>query len=589
MPYVKPGVYIQQKYLVSGATRGGFVVPTIIGPGLKEKRIWNEPVTRGLVTENVTIDPDTREFVLSYNSDGKYQYARLYRDGNDIGNNSFVFDSNEPSKVQIKAEYWSPDSTYRFSYIAVGKSDDSVEYPVEGTVFFVSSAPNGTRQYQRDVDYQITNGKIDWSIIKQATIESQEGPFDLTINNRIKIGLDGKVPIEIIVVGANQSSVTVEEIRDIINATLQNSQTYGQTYANTASVQDGKIVLTSALYGASGKIIFYTPSTSDATSTIFGVTAPFITKGTGSAPSIGTVYYVSYNTTRTPEEYDTLKLYYSYSDALEDLGPMNDRNSLLIGIELAFLNGAQVVGAVQIKDFNNDGMYLDTDWYRAIDVIKANNIITEVCVLTTDTDVENYLLNTIEQEASITKNNWMGGYFGVPKDMLIGDIDAPGSIVHKAAKQLQVPAQSQGRGRFILVSTPDVGGLRRTIVDTDTRISIDLELDTTYAACALMGLVASLEPISDTLLRKQIVGFDASKVSVNEVSASFLASNGVFVLINKGGRLVCFDPVTTDTGGDPIFSEPNVRLQKDYLAARIRNRLDEYIVGAMVDDLDDFG
>lgn len=586
MPYVKPGVYIGQKYVVSGVGRSEFLLPVIIGIGLKDKRIWNEEIVRGGVKETVTVDNVTRRFSLSYQSDMKYQTSRLFRNGKDLGSASFVYIDNQT--VEIKSEYFISGATYEFSYIAPAKLDDSTVYNIKKLIY-VAGTPDGSRVYREGIDYVITNGKIDWSVIQPVSLTGlNTEPFDLSVNNKIRIGIDGRQPVEIIITGVNPSQVTAQEIVDAINTVLANSPNYGASYGSVASVDGGKIKLTSVLIGESGRINLYLPSGNDATNTIFGINAPYFVVGDGVRPATGDSYYVRYDTIRPVDEYDTVRVFYGYAEAFNELAPMNVQNDLLIAVELAFMNGASVVGVIQVYDSDDDGLYMVTDWQRAIDVLKTNTYVTDVCLLSTDVDVMSYLVRVIEEEASINKNHWMGGWFGLPYGTVDGDRDTSGTAIYTAVNVLQVPSQSQGRGRFVLVSTPIKAGVRRTIEDTDTRTAIEINLDTTFLASAVLGRQMSLTPVSDTLLRKQIVGFEASYVSDNEVSASRLASNGVFCVFNKSGRLVVFDPVTTDVSGEEQFSDPSIRIQKDYLAYRIRKRLDDLLVGVVPDNIDDF-
>jgi hypothetical protein len=578
MPYVKPGVYISQKYVASGVGRSEFIVPVVIGVGLSDKRIWSEAMVRGRVKETVIVNQVTRRFILTYQSNMKYQNSRLYRNGRDLGDVSFTYVN--ATTVEIKSEYYISGATYEFEYVAVGRMDDATSYAIK-KLLYVAGTPDGSRVYRQGIDYQLdSNGHIDWGIVTPAlVIGANTEPFNLSTNNRIKIGIDGKIPIEITITGVEPNNVTASEIATAINSALSADPNYGGSYGSVASVDGEKVKLTSVLIGESGRVNFYMPSANDATNTIFGITPPAVYYGSGVRPAPGEVYYVRYDIERPDDE---------YSEALAELGPMNVQNDLRIGAALALENGAPVVGVVQVKDDDGDGIYLLSDWMRAIDAVTKSSYVTDICILTTDKEVMAYVVRVIEEEASQLKNHWMGGWFGLAKGTVDGDRDTVDTAIWIATNLLQVPAQSQGRGRYVLVSTPVSAGVRRLIEDTDTRTDIEVDLDTTFLACAVMGRQAGLVPIGDILLRKQIVGFLAEGVSDNEVSASRLAANGVFCVIYKGGRLICFDPITTDVSREEMFAEPSIRVQKDYLAYRIRKRLDDLVVGVVPDDLDSF-
>ncbi len=583
--YVKPGVYVSQQYLASGVANAGFIIPVIIGKGLSTKRIWSELMVRGQITDNLTVDAITRRATLSESSDQKYQTSRLYRDGNDMGNASFTYIDNVT--VEIKSDYYIPTSTYTFSYLAPAIKTDTVQNNLN-LLIYVAGTPDGSRQFKQGIDFIVSDNKIDWSTVVAANITSKDGPFDLDPDNKISIAMDGKAPVAVTITGTTQGAVTADEVAADINSALGADPAYGAAYNAVAVVSGAGVKLTSVLLGESSRINFYVPTSLDATNILFNFTAPHYILGTGSKPAIGDTYYVRYNTTRPSDEYNKVRLFFGLAEAMYAIGPMNADNDLLIAVELAFMNGGTVIGVIQVEDADSDGLYIETDWYAAIEAIRQSTQITEVVLLNTDVGIMAYLVRVIEDEASLLKNHFMGAYFGVAQDATIGDIDTSGTIIYIAANTLQVSGQSQGRGRYVLISTPDSPAPQRTITDSDTRTFITLILDTPFLAAAVVGALSTISPISNSMLRQQIVGFESTSISDNEASASYLASNGVWVLINRGGRIVCFDPVTADSGGEEIFSEPNVRIQKDYLANLIRTRLDNYVIGVMPDDLNDF-
>lgn len=587
--YVRPGVYIQQKYLVSGVARGGIILPCIVGKGLKNKRIWSEEIVRGRVKVGVAPD-DNGVFVLTEPSDMRYTTSRLFRDGQDLGN--FSFEYVDATHVRIKPQYFVHTSSYEFWYIAPNRLQDRTDSTVEELVF-VAAAPDGTRPYVNGVDFQFVNGEIDWSVVKPASyIGTNPEPYNLSINNRIRISFDGKRPIEVLITGADQSAVTAEEVAAAINAAFGTDTEYGGDYGNVASVVtvggQNYVELTAVVVGIASLITFYSPSSGDASQTVFGITAPYYVRGEGVRPALGEVYYVSYDTVRPQDEYNKPRLFFSYSDVVRELGPMTIDNDLLLAAEVYYENGGDMLAVVQVEDFDGDGVYTETDWYKALDAVKMNKSITEVIPLTANPNVLAYFVNLIEDEASLLKNHWMGGWCGVDYGTVMGSLEEVGTMVWYAGRLLQVSGTSQGRGRFVLIGVPDKVTLEKDIVLTDTRTTIVRKVGTYFIAPAVVGIMLSQGNVTDILLRKQVLGFRSESVGANEVAADYLAANGVFTIINKGGRLIVFDPVTTDTSGEEVFAEPSIRVQKDLLAYRIRKRLDDIVVGSTPDNLDDF-
>ncbi|MCK5612102.1 hypothetical protein KAR91_60080, partial [Candidatus Pacearchaeota archaeon] len=69
-----------------------------------------------------------------------------------------------------------------------------------------------------------------------------------------------------------------------------------------------------------------------------------------------------------------------------------------------------------------------------------------------------------------------------------------------------------------------------------------------------------------------------------------LASNGVLVVSNIGGRLELLDPVSTEAGGGrlPQFSDRSLASQKDNVTRAVDQAIDRNLRGVVPDDLADF-
>ncbi len=580
MSYIRPGVYIQEKYTAGGAGYGGYIIPCIVGKGLTNKRIWDEEIERSRFLE--TIVPNGSGVVtLTHDSTEKKSNSKLYKNGIQLADECYAFTAVD--SFTIVEAYRDLTATWSFSYLATDYFKDDFEYtPLE--VIYVSKAIGGARSYRLGVDYTIgVDNKIDWSILTAASFTGIAGTFDLHVDDKIKISVDGKTPIEVTITGAVPTAVTAAEVVADINVAALAA--WGVSYGTVASVVGLTVKLTSVVVGEAGRINFYEPASNDATDIIFDVSPPAYYIGTGVRPAVGAIYYTRYNAVRPADAYDKATLFYSYNDAFAELGPVTRDNDLLIAIELCFLNGAAVVGAIQVRDIDDDGIYMFEDWTRALDSVKDSSQVTDLVLLNTNVDVLGYAVGVIEDESSLYRNHWMGGWFGCVAGASIGDPDTADTIVYTASRVLQVAANSGARGRFVLAAPPSI---EYQITETDMRLVVELTLDSTFLAAALVGMQAGLSVISDSLLRRQVIGLIPSSVTLSETEAAYMASQGVCTVVNTGGKLLCFDPVTTDKGGDELYSEPNIRPQKDYLANKIRTRLDSYCIGVVPDDVDDF-
>lgn len=586
MAYVPPGTYIEEKTKSGGVAAGGFVIPCIVGKGSTKKRYWDELVTRGVVTLEAITPNGSGAASLAYNSNQKKSTSLLYKNSQVLPDDAYAFTA--ANEITIALAYRDVSATWELTYLAINLDlDDLTTTPLE--VIYVSKSPGGARPYKLGTDYQITNGDVDWSTATPASKTGVLGPFDLSSLDKIKISVDGKTPITVTLTGALQSEVTAQEVIDDINAAALAAwgTSYGAiaTLVHYTSFDAGAPKITSVVEGSVGRINFYAPASADATELLFDVVPPAYYIGVGVVPAVGADYYVRYDAARPAEEYNTIQLHYRYDDAVTALGPINRSNDLLIAAEIAYLNGAQVLATIQVHDSDDDGIYMYADWVAAIQAVKNNKDITELIVLDTNEDVIGYAVDVIDDEASLLVGHGMGGWFGCASAAAIGDPDTAGTIVYRARQTLQVAASSPGRGRLHLI---DPAGMTYQIIETDTQTVVELTLDGPFAAAGVAGMVAGLTTISDSLLRRQLVGFIPSSNTRNKDEAAYLANYGVIAFTNEGGRLVCFDPVTTDAGGDEIYVEPNVRPQKDYVAKRLKQRLDSYVIGIVPDDLGDF-
>ncbi len=578
MAYISPGVYIKEKQIGGQAVGTGLIIPCVIGKGIKIKRHWDKLITRGQVNEEIIV-PDVNGIVsLVFNSNERRSTSRLKKGTQSLPSNSYSFVSN--NQIIIDLAYRDINANWTFTYIATNKDVDIIGEIDK--LLYVSKSPGGITQFILGEDFNTVVNGIDWSIPTPATaIGTNIGNFDLSVNNNIKISIDGKAPQEINVAGIINTATTPIEIADAINIVL--NTVYGTSYGGVAAVIDNKVKLTSVQQGISGTINFYIPTTSDATNIIFGINPPAYYSGQGRVLAVGETYFVRYDTIRPDIDYDNVSLFFQFSDAMNQLGPMTIDNELLIAVEMAFRNGAHMVCSIQVNDIDKDGLFMDLDWMRALDTVKDSSIITELVLLNDKNSIIAHAINIIS--SGTVNNHWMAGYFGAKTGTMIGDPDTIETIVYKSTQVAQVQGEDPARGRFLFMGVPD---FKYQVFLTDSNEIIELNLNGYMLGAAVAGYQAGIELVSDSMLRARLTGITPSSILTTLTEARFMASFGVFVVTNVGGKVTIFDPVTTDQGGDPIFIEPNIRLQKDHLAKRIKNRLELHAIGAVPDDPDDF-
>jgi hypothetical protein len=174
------------------------------------------------------------------------------------------------------------------------------------------------------------------------------------------------------------------------------------------------------------------------------------------------------------------------------------------------------------------------------------------------------------------------GWFGLPTTALPGDGETTGTFVYVATSELQVAADSPGRGRFVLAGP---AWFKKTFRLADGTAK-QLTLDSTYLAAGICALNASFLSPSEGLLRKVVTGLDEVQ-EITKGDRDLMASNGVTLIYDRQGGNVVFDPVSTDLTSAE-FREINVMNQKDNIAKRVRLQVDNTLVGIVPDDLAQF-
>lgn len=501
--------------------------------------------------------------------------------------------------------YYSSSATYEVDYVAVNTNVDPLANTATG-ITRVGSFANVTSFYI-NTDYLLTAGDIDWSPDIAANYTGVAGTgvtpgnFDLSPEDTIKIAMDGKGAVTIDLVGmaspppgyvtiAVPGDAAPADIAANINAVLSASANYGPRYRATATVVSNKIKITSPNEGTASSIEFSAPTTNSAIQQIFGLLTaqlPYAVIGVGTHPSVGTLYFITYEYARPTADYDTPKRFFSEDQMIQDLTPVAMGNMLSIYGQIAFDNGAPSIVCCQVNDTSTPGFPTVNEVETAIDGLAKSSVTTDVVVADTRLNVQTYLLNHIEVQSSITEKNYRSGWFGMPTSTLVGDKDTPDTFVYRAAVTLQVAPDSPARGRMILVAPT---GAERVIIE-ETGRQVRMTFDSTAVACAIAARHTSFSSPAVSLASKTIVGFDATTFPTYlKAERAQLASNGCMVVTLDGGNLRILDPVTTEAGGGGMakFMYRETTSQKDNVTRLVDKTIASNLQGVVPDDLADF-
>jgi len=508
-----------------------------------------------------------------------------------------------PTLVEIDATQYDASATYEMDYVAVDTTTDALAQTATA-IHRVGSFANVT-SFISPTDYLLTGGDIDWSPDTASTFTgSLTETFDLSTNKIIKIALDGKAAVEIDLVQAapgpapgwvdlvaGAATAAAADIATNINALLSVSAGYGPDYIAVASATAGlNVKLDSPVQGIASSIEFSAPSATDATTIIFGITTaqyPYTVIGTGSTPANGVIYFATYGYDRPSTEYDVPKRFFSEDAMIQDLGPVSTTNTLSMYGQIGFDNGAPSLFTCQVDDATSVNNPTVNEMKAGIDGLEQSSLITDVLTVDTRLNVQTHQTAHIENQSSPTEKNFRTGWYGMPIGTLIGDQDTPDTFVYRAGVTLQVPADSPGRGRLILVAPT---GVDRTITLEDGS-EVTLNLDSTATACAVAARHTSFTSPAISLASKNVVGFDATTFpTFVRAERAQLASNGTLIVTETGGRLSILDPVTTEVAGGnlPQFSYRSVTSQKDNVTRAVTRVVDTNLRGIVPEDLADF-
>lgn len=264
---------------------------------------------------------------------------------------------------------------------------------------------------------------------------------------------------------------------------------------------------------------------------------------TGSVPSSGSVYYVSY-THSVPAAQFLPTAFSDKNDLVAFFGQENNTSgSLSVAGSLALENGAPAVICVQVS---GSATAPTAAAYRdAIDKLrKKSNVEEIVCIfpsgsLTPSTlrdDVQTYLFQHTQLMG--TKGRWRGMYYGTASPYYnptgfdtVGDSSVANSYIGKAT--------AYGHEDVVLPAPSYVWRFD----SSNNRI----ELDAAYVACAIGGLKSGQTLRATPITGAALVGFNIEEEKWDMFQMDTLGANGVCVIQNISGVNTVRDAITTDT------------------------------------------
>jgi len=275
----------------------------------------------------------------------------------------------------------------------------------------------------------------------------------------------------------------------------------------------------------------------------------------GSEPSIGEVYYVSYNYLKTDF---SSKLFARLSDVVNEYGPVSPDNPLSLAAYFAFLNGSSVIGCQQVPKTPGLSTASEAAYQAAIDLSSGPSlpgfVSPSVLVpLTPATEtLARYTAIHCDVQSSIRYKAERTAIFGF------------GSGTRTDQALAIAAAAGDTRVRFVY---PDIASVALTNVLGVTKTYL---VDGRYPAAAVAASTTAptIDPATPWESR-QIIGFTALNRRLDTVTANQLAVGGITVLENRPPFIRIRHGVTSDVT-NILTKTPTVIQIADEIQKRVR-------------------
>ena len=268
----------------------------------------------------------------------------------------------------------------------------------------------------------------------------------------------------------------------------------------------------------------------------------------GDQPTVGNVYYVTGTRLRATAEYDTPMLWRQWDACMSALSPSSISNDVKIGVEVLYdSTGGALDGwyTAQVRDSDDDGVYLDTDYKRTIQATSLIAAISHLVVLnkfsslgTAMTEVR--ACNDPFHFPSKIRQLWIG----MPASSAVGDENTASSIVYTSKRTLPVSGNSPSHGCHTLLG--NTWATRAITLDDGTTKTVTL--DGSFIALASVAMQLSFSDIADSLLMKKLSGVFLTMEEFSDADELALGAASVLYLHKVGdGIFQFYESVTTDT------------------------------------------
>ena len=305
----------------------------------------------------------------------------------------------------------------------------------------------------------------------------------------------------------------------------------------------------------------------------------------GNEPVIGSTYWLTANYIRPDEFYNKAIEISSIDIGRSLLAPANTENDLYIMNEIAWSQNSnlQVMYIIQVKDNDSDGVYTDSDYKEAIRVSEDLKATTDIVVLRKPSVIKD-LLSANDRANDPFKKAERLGWFGVDSTYAIGDAFTQGTLVYLATNTFQVFGDSPSHGTRILIGSREA----RTKVVMDSGTEIEVLLDGSFIAGALMAMEGGFTEPAEDLLKKKLYGFTWIETfgDISDRRNLVLGQANILWFIDSGDGIYSIEEdITTDP--TDTFNQINNMTQKQWVTKNMRTNLDLTAIGVIANSTEE--
>lgn len=418
-------------------------------------------------------------------------------------------------------------------------------YALANTINSISAIVDASpyeHEYVQGTDYSVSGGGVRWLAATITVSGSVSAPtVTLNVPGTTFITSVNGLALNTVTFTATTSSMTQ------IAAWLNSNTGFKAYLTATAEASTSVLLVSTQACATINSSIYIGDGTSNSILGFVGGDSYLSPK----RPTSAQLFYVDYDYTKATADYIPT-YYFNLPDIISEYGDVSSTNTLSLGAELAFQNGAQVILGCQLAPADSPDLI---GFRNALDKLKVKDCNIVVC-MTGDVNVAPYIKAHVDQMSTTLERKERLAIIGLD-----------GTISTTSIKSL---AQALGDKRTMVVYPVTV------------RLTLD-EGEVSMGSYTLAAAIAGIRTnpsydVAEPLTHKGIVGFTEITDNLIRSQRNDLASNGVCIVESQSGVARVRHALSTDMSSN-INKQFSVTETLDYVGQLTRQVAERLYVG----------